>query len=129
MARILVVDDDPDSQEMLRIILESGGHEVTQAYAGDKALALAAGTPPDLIVMDVMMNHETDGLETVYRLRADSRYEAIRQTPVVLFTNTERVRPFVTSDGTKVKSLEVQAFVRKPVVPQAFLKLVAELTG
>ena len=52
---ILLVDDDPDFVEAVRVIVENGGYEVEVAYDGQEGLEAVAERKPDLIVLDVMM--------------------------------------------------------------------------
>jgi class 3 adenylate cyclase len=81
-ARILVVDDVADNVEILRMRLTSLGYEVVVAEDGEQALAQAAETLPDLILLDIMMP-KIDGLEVVRRLKADASLPFI---PVILVT-------------------------------------------
>jgi adenylate cyclase len=81
-ARILVVDDIPDNVEILRMRLGSLGYEVVVAEDGEQALAVVRETPPDLILLDIMMPR-IDGLEVVRRLKADDTLPFI---PVILVT-------------------------------------------
>jgi CheY-like chemotaxis protein len=56
MAKIMVVDDEPEMVSLIKKILEDGGHEVEPAYSGQEALEkLESGIKPDLILLDVMM--------------------------------------------------------------------------
>ena len=70
MARILVVDDEPDERFLLRRLFERAGHEVTEAADGAAALAIARELLPDLVVTDMRMP-VMDGAELIRRLRAD----------------------------------------------------------
>ena len=70
MARILVVDDEPDERFLLRRLFERAGHEVTEAANGAAALAIVRESPPDLVVTDMRMP-VMDGVELIRRLRAD----------------------------------------------------------
>ena len=70
MARILVVDDEPDERFLLRRLFERAGHEVTEAADGAAALAIARESLPDLVVTDMRMP-VMDGAELIRRLRAD----------------------------------------------------------
>ncbi|MEV6303234.1 response regulator [Actinoplanes sp. NPDC051861] len=76
MARVLVVDDEPDLRFLHRRILTRAGHDVTEASDGAAALESVRSSPPDLVVTDVMMPL-MDGLEFIRRLRADPATEAI----------------------------------------------------
>ena len=71
--RILIVEDDPDVREILRLMLEGEGHSVATAEHGRAALkAIARGKPFDLIVMDISMP-EMSGIEVGQALRADEK--------------------------------------------------------
>lgn len=70
MARILVVDDEPDQRALLRRIFERAGHEVRDAGHGAAALAAVRQSAPDLVVTDMMMP-VMDGPELILRLRAE----------------------------------------------------------
>jgi DNA-binding NtrC family response regulator len=80
-ARILVVDDDQSSRDLLARILASAGHLVTPLADGrDAVAALDAGDPPDLVVSDIRMA-EVDGLQVI-----DAFRERAPDTPVILVT-------------------------------------------
>ena len=70
MARILVVDDEPDQRFLLRRIFERAGHEVSDAGNGAAALAAVRESPPDLLVTDMMMP-VMGGAELIRRLRGE----------------------------------------------------------
>ena len=82
VARILVVDDDLDILELLRIRLELSGHEVLTASDGEAGLKTALEHRPDLVVADWTMPRLT-GIEMLARIRADP---AIAGTPFILLT-------------------------------------------
>src|SRR5690606_41377469 len=91
-ARILVVDDDPDSLEIVRTYLESRGYQVTTAPDGRAALAMLEDARPDLVSLDVM-TPGSDGWE-VARTITDhpeaSATRAARRTPRRACTHTPR---------------------------------------
>jgi len=80
--RILVVDDDPDILQFVRMNLELEGYEVAAATGGMEALAMARESPPDLVLLDVMMP-EIDGLTVLRRLRD---HRATANVPVIILT-------------------------------------------
>ena len=63
MAKILVVDDDPDTVEVIRMTLESAGYEVVSASNSRQGLERVVSEKPDLIILDVMMDTTTEGLQ------------------------------------------------------------------
>jgi DNA-binding response OmpR family regulator len=68
MARILVIDDDPDTRAMLEQILKAAGHEVILAADGREGLERYRASPADLVITDIYMPKQ-DGLETIREFR------------------------------------------------------------
>jgi class 3 adenylate cyclase len=81
-ARILVVDDNATNVKILQTRLAADRYEVVTAYDGEEALAVARGTTPDLILLDIMMP-KIDGVEVVRRLKADPAFPF---TPIIMVT-------------------------------------------
>ncbi|MCO5170991.1 MAG: response regulator [Planctomycetes bacterium] len=69
MARILVVDDEPVIRELVRETLAADAHEIRTAATGGEALAAAGDARPDLVLLDVNLDDELDGIEVCRRLR------------------------------------------------------------
>jgi DNA-binding response OmpR family regulator len=80
--RILVIDDDADVVQFVRLSLAREGYEVVTALDGAAGLRLALETPPDLVLLDILMP-DIDGLELLSRLRVNP---ATTNVPVVLLT-------------------------------------------
>ncbi|MEC4805311.1 MAG: hybrid sensor histidine kinase/response regulator [Jaaginema sp. PMC 1079.18] len=102
---ILAVDDTPDNLFLVQLALEQEGHEVVLVDNGRAALAQIAKSPPDLVVLDVMMPG-MDGYEVTRRIRSNPNLSFI---PILLITAHEQ--PSV------VRGLDEGAdeFIRKPV--------------
>lgn len=102
---ILAVDDNPDNLFLVQLALEQEGHQVELVNSGTAALAQIDRSPPDLILLDVMMP-EMDGYEVVRRLRRNSHLPFI---PVLMITAHEQ--------SSVVEGLDAGAdeFIRKPV--------------
>ncbi len=118
--KILLVDDDPDFVEAVRVIVESGGYDVRVAYDGQEGLEAVAEEKPDLIVLDVMMP-VMNGHATCARLKAD---KATASIPIILLTAVaDRV---TTSTYTHRDMLESEAedYMPKPVEPAELLALI-----
>jgi DNA-binding response OmpR family regulator len=84
MASVLVVDDEDDIRELVRINLELDGHSVTTASSGFDALECLQAATPDVVVLDVMMPG-MDGWEVLARIKSD-RSAAIAGVPVLMLT-------------------------------------------
>jgi len=103
---ILVVDDEVDLLDLIEYNLQKEGYRVLRAENGQEALNIARKTPPDLILLDVMMP-KMNGIETINQLKAD---RDLRSKPVV----------FLTARGdekTELEGLELGAddFLSKPI--------------
>jgi two-component system cell cycle response regulator DivK len=83
MPKILLVEDDPDTRELVRLTLELYGYDVAEAKAAEDGIALAHEEKPDLILMDLSLGGKFDGLEATKRLRADPDFDT---TPIVALT-------------------------------------------
>ena len=115
---ILLVDDDPDFVEAVRVIVENGGYEVEVAYDGQEGLEAVAERRPDLIVLDVMMP-VMNGHEACAKLKGS---EDTADIPIILLTAVaDRV---TTSTYTHRDMLESEAedYMPKPVEPGELLE-------
>lgn len=83
MAKILLIEDEPDTRELVRLTLELDGHEVLEAGTAEEGIARARVTPPNLILMDLSLGGQFDGLEATKRLRADPAFNTV---PIVALT-------------------------------------------
>ena len=104
--RILVVDDHEDNVELLRVRLEAWGYQVDTAQDGQQALERIAASPPDLILLDVMMP-EVDGNEVARRVKQNP---ALPFIPIIMQTALD-------STESKVEGLEAGAddYITKPI--------------
>ena len=123
MAKILVVDDDPDLVESVTMILESKNHEVIQAYGGIEGLEKAKAEKPDAIILDVMMP-DKDGYEVCKELKGDPEYSEI---PILLLTAVVSQIPSSTYTSRMGMETEADDYIDKPVEPGELAKLVERL--
>ena len=109
MAKILVVDDEPDAVELIEFNLRNAGFEVVTAADGAEALRKARATLPDLILLDVMLP-EVDGLAVCKLLRHDPNTTSI---PIIMLTAK-------AAEIDRVVGLELGAddYVTKPFSPR-----------
>ena len=84
MARVLVIDDEPDVVRLVVKVLSGRGHIVQVARDGASALALVKHEPPDMILVDSDLP-KIDGAEVCRRIKADA---ATRRIPIVLMTQS-----------------------------------------
>jgi len=118
--RILVVDDETQLVEMVKMRLEANGYEVLSAYDGQEALDKARAEKPDLMILDLMLP-KLDGYKVCRMLKFDEKYKSI---PIILFT--ARVQESDKETGSQVGA---DAYITKPFEPQVLLAKIKELLG
>ena len=120
MRRILIVEDEPDIRELIAICIELAGWEPIEASGADEALRRCLGTPPDAILLDVMMPG-IDGPATLAGLRARDDTSAI---PVVFIT--------AKTDAATRKALEglgAAGVIEKPFETGSLTCLISTMVG
>ena len=125
--KILVIDDDPDLVEVIRLTLEASGFQVFAAASGEEGLQKVQDVHPDLIVLDVMMDYTTEGFQVSLALRSPdpkSEYAPYRHIPILMLTAIHSTTPL--RFGPEQDYLPVDDFVEKPIEPAA---LVAKIQG
>ncbi len=118
MRKILVVDDNPVSRELLCELLGEPGRDIAEAADGQEALQRIAADTPDLVLLDIHMP-VLDGYEVVARLRADPRYARLR---VVAFTAFA-----MRGDRQRAMDAGFDGYITKPVDGAALRRQVREL--
>jgi PAS domain S-box-containing protein len=109
---VLVVDDDPDIAQLVRMQLENNGYRVLTASRGHKALNIAKEEKVDLIVLDRLLP-EMDGLEVLDRLKSDP---ATSKIPIIMLT--------IVEDDGEAMARGASAYLVKPVNERLLLEQV-----
>ena len=120
---ILVIDDDIDLVEIIRMTLENEGYRVIDAQTGERGLELARQERPDVILLDVMMNDIDEGFQVAYRLRGDRETAEI---PIVMLTAVADQTGFRFDPDKDADFLPVDAFLEKPVSPAHLVDVVRQ---
>jgi two-component system, OmpR family, response regulator len=120
MAKILIVDDDPDITFTTELFLKKAQHEVlTASNRADGMQAIEEGRP-DLIILDVMMEQADDGIAMAQELRRQGC-----ETPILMLTSVGRVTGFTYDEDQEL--VPVNAFFEKPIQPDLLVRKVNEL--
>ncbi len=120
MSRVLVVDDDPDIVDLLRIRLELAGHTVVTASDGELGWEAILDEVPDLVVLDVTMPR-LDGLALTRRLRGHAETAAL---PILVLTAA--VQP---ADAEDAIAAGATAYAKKPFSPKQLVARVQTMLG
>jgi len=124
-ARILIVDDDPDITEAMKVVLESNGYRVDSATDSEQAMELVKSTKPDLIIMDVIMNTLREGFLLSRQLKDNPRYKHI---PILMISAAkEKIGIDFKPAAGDEQWLPVEDFLDKPVMPDVLLEKVSSL--
>ena len=118
--KILVVDDDRDILESISLILETKSYTVIAVESGEECLAILNSENPDLIVLDIMMNTMTDGINVCFKIRSKPGYRSI---PIVMISSIEKQTGFAINK----EYLHIDEFLEKPFQPSVLLEAVRKL--
>ncbi len=110
--RILVVEDQPDSRQIIRDMLAGTDYEVTEAENGEEALAAIAKQRPDLILMDIQLRI-MDGYTATNQIKADP---ALRSIPIIAVTSYA-----LAAEERKARAAGCDDYVTKPFSPRQLL--------
>ncbi len=121
--KVLIIDDDFDLVEAMRITLEAAGFDVIDAQDGEKGLEKIRAEAPDLVLLDVMMTSMDEGFHVAYKIRSDA---TIKDTPIVMLTAVGNQTGFQFDPGKDADFLPVDAFLEKPVNPKKLVDVVRE---
>jgi DNA-binding response OmpR family regulator len=122
--RILLVDDDAEIVESLRLALEANGFEVLVARDGNQGLALCERESPDLVILDMMMPKRSGFLVLEKLRRTQAEAGDIKGPPVIMITANEGQR-----HKAYAEMLGVQDYLRKPFPMDELIQSVKRLVG
>lgn len=117
--RLLIVDDQPEIRNLLALTLDADNYEVHHANNWVTALAMTRAIKPDLVLLDVMMPGEFDGLEVCRRIKAD---EELSSTIVMIISARSQV-----ADKNKGMESGADDYLTKPFSPLALMDKVSLL--
>ncbi|MFY7864071.1 response regulator transcription factor [Roseateles sp.] len=119
MKKILIVEDQEEIRELIRVTLEFDDYEIEEAPNGDEGLSKAASAKPDLVLLDVMMPGGLNGLQVCQRIKGDP---ALKRTKVILLT--ARGQEADKQAGLKAGADE---YLVKPFSPMELMKVIGKV--
>jgi CheY-like chemotaxis protein len=124
--KILVVDDDIDLVEVIRLTLEKSGFEVIDAQDGEHGYNIAAKEKPDLIILDIMMTTIDEGFHVAYKIRSNPE---IADVPIIVLTAVGQETGFEFDKDKDEEFLPVDDFLEKPVLPEKLVDIIRKHLG
>ena len=119
MAKIAIIDDDPDIIDASSLVLTSKGHEVITANNPDDGYKIVKENSPDLIILDVMMNEPDDGFFLAQKFRKNNI-----TTPIIMYTSVSKT---IGIDYGVNEMVPVNEYVEKPISPAQLIEKVEKL--
>ena len=121
MKKILIVEDQPDIRKLIRMTLEFEDYEIHEAADGAFGLRMASAVAPDLMLLDVMMPGELDGLQVCQRIKTDPKLKHIK---VVLLTARGQAR-----DREAGQQAGADDYLVKPFSPLQLIETIDRLVA
>lgn len=121
--RVLIIDDDADFVDATSNLLDAQGYEIVSAPNGKVGIAKAKEKQPDIILLDVMMTHDTEGFEVARELHKDPK---LKNVPVIIITGVRKEMSLPFGFESDDEWLPVKGVLEKPVKPNVLLKTVAQ---
>jgi two-component system alkaline phosphatase synthesis response regulator PhoP len=124
VTKILVVDDDPDFVEIISMILKKEGYELDSAASGNQGLEKMRASPPDILLLDVMMSGILDGVNVSFEMEQDPLLKSIPIVMISSIPDSTHAEEFPTDEY-----VPISAWITKPVQPEQLIKTVKRLVG
>jgi CheY-like chemotaxis protein len=127
MAKILIIDDDPDFTLANQAILEAAGHEVLTAADGKEGLEKVKSEDPDLIILDIMMDSIYEGFSVTTTLRSTPEYMDYRDIPILMASAVKKITGERFTIPPEAQVAEGDVFLDKPFTADVLLGNVKKL--
>ena len=124
--KIIIIDDDIDLVEAMRLSLENAGFEVIDAQDGEHGLEKVRAENPDLIILDVMMGTQDEGFHVAYQIRANKNTQDL---PIIMLTAVGQETGFDFDRERDEDFLPVNEFLEKPVNPESLIEMIRKHLG
>src|SRR3989338_10585239 len=117
MAKILIIDDDPDIVEGMEVVLESKDYEVSNAKSGEDGIKKAKQEKFDLVILDVMMETKDKGFEVAREIKKENK-----DIPIIMLTAIKEKLGFdFKGESGDQDWLPVDDYLDKPLKPQELI--------
>ncbi|MBZ5498843.1 MAG: response regulator [Acidobacteriia bacterium] len=125
--KIIIIDDDADFRTSLTEVLESEGYTVLGAASAREGLSKIVSDPPDLIILDIIMEYDSAGYEVNQAIKFRDEYLAERNIPILMVSSIEIDPATLYSRATEVLAITPDAYLTKPLNIPVFLDRVRDL--
>jgi len=126
MAKILVIDDEPDFLLAVQMVLESHGFEMETATTPEEGISKVLSVEPDLVILDIMMPTGYEGFEVAREIR--EKHKMI-DLPILMLTSIHSTKKVPYRFAPDKDYLPVDVFMDKPIEPEQLVDTVQEMLG
>ncbi len=121
--KVLIIDDDVEYVDAITNLLDARGYTVASAHNGKDGVAAAKANKPNLVILDVMMTHQSEGFDVARELHDDVDLKGV---PIIMITGVRKEMNLPFGFEPDNDWLPVKAFLEKPVKPEVLLKTIEE---
>ena len=123
---IVLIDDDPDFQEAVKLMLEPEGYKLSMYLTGDEGMKAIQADQPDLILLDIMLASPSEGLHIAYELKKDEKLAGI---PVIMISAVGERMGMDFAKEADSDYIQAVKFLEKPLQADTFRAAVKEALG
>ncbi len=124
---VLIIDDDADFRASIATVLESAGYRVEAAASAHEGLEKITAHPPDLIILDVIMEYDSAGYEVNQAIKFRDEYLAERDIPILMVSSIQTDPATLYSRASEAPMITPDAYLTKPLNIPVFLEQVRQL--
>jgi len=124
---VLVIDDDRDFAASVHSLLESEGYQVVEALSGREGLIKLKEYRPDVIILDIMMETDTEGYSVNEAIKFDDAYAEFQGTPIVMVSSIRETPDERFPRAPEVGMIRPDGYLTKPLDVQQLLDLLARI--
>ncbi len=123
-AKVLMIDDDADCRTSVRHLLEGRGYTVIEADCGRDGLRKAVEHGPDLILLDVMMECDSEGYGVTQAIKHQDSYAALRGVPIIMMSSIQESPDELFPMSPESELIRPDRYISKPVDASVLLEAV-----
>jgi len=120
---ILIIDDDPDVREALKLILEPAGYRLTSCATGPEGRVAVREVNPDVIMLDIMLATVSEGLHVSYEFKKD---EAVANIPIIMISSISETVGIDYEKEVGSDYVPAEFFLSKPLDAKRVLETVSQ---
>jgi CheY-like chemotaxis protein len=123
-AKVLMIDDDQDCRAFVKVLLESNGYTFVEADCGKEGLRKVREHRPDLILVDVMMECDSEGYDITQAIKHRAEYADFRNVPVLMLSSIQESPDELFPMAPESEMIRPDRYLTKPIDASVLLEAV-----